>query len=148
LASLQSWLQIIKVGFAWCNWGFDGAGAGANVGWCKWGRGALCSETGCAGREEKASAPFPLLGHFRCPQVRLDRREAQTGKCESQQLSVLGKTGLVDTRKDAKLVYYSLDAKRLAELGSLIGGLAGAEPVKQMVGRTPSAGVANFARLS
>jgi DNA-binding transcriptional ArsR family regulator len=70
----------------------------------------------------------------------------------SQQLGVLRKAGLVTTRKDAKLVFYSLADEALASVSAAMGGLTGAtaspaanEPAAQ---RTPAPGVANFARLS
>lgn len=71
----------------------------------------------------------------------------------SQQLGVLRKAELVETRKDAKLVYYTLNADRLRELGALIGGLevddlAKGAPRQTSAHRTPAPGVANFARLS
>ncbi|UAB78857.1 helix-turn-helix transcriptional regulator [Erythrobacter sp. SCSIO 43205] len=66
----------------------------------------------------------------------------------SQQLGVLRKAELVATRKEAKLVFYTLNEDRLREVGALIGGLdAGAAPKTAPV-RTPAPGVANFARLS
>lgn len=66
----------------------------------------------------------------------------------SQQLGVLRRAGLVETRKSAKLVYYSRDEKRLAELGALIGGFDPAAVRSVAPARTPTPGVANFARLS
>ena len=65
----------------------------------------------------------------------------------SQQLGVLRKAGLVETRKDAKLVYYSLGSDALGELAALVGGLI---PAKRATGKplkATSAGAANFARL-
>lgn len=67
----------------------------------------------------------------------------------SQQLGVLRKAGLVETRKDAKLVFYSLDSRamaRLAECFAQLGGLAAAGAAARP--RQPSPGAANFARLS
>ncbi|TWJ06630.1 ArsR/SmtB family transcription factor [Altererythrobacter ishigakiensis] len=66
----------------------------------------------------------------------------------SQQLGVLRKAELVETRKDAKLVYYTLNEDRLVELGTLIGGLDPRATAKNVPARTPAPGVANFARLS
>lgn len=69
----------------------------------------------------------------------------------SQQLGVLRKAGLVATRKDAKLVFYSLASARLAAAVAAITTLApdsavpASEPLAQ---RTPAPGVANFARMS
>ena len=66
----------------------------------------------------------------------------------SQQLGVLRKAGLVETRKEAKLVYYRLGAERLAQIAKLIGGLAIKVDSQQRAIRSPSPGSANFARLS
>lgn len=66
----------------------------------------------------------------------------------SQQLGVLRKAGLVETRKEAKLVYYRLDKDRLAELGALVGGLDSSAVARTTPLRSPATGVANFARLS
>ena len=66
----------------------------------------------------------------------------------SQQLGVLRKAGLVETRKEAKLVYYSLNGPRLAEIAALVGGFDLSATATQRPHRTPSPGVANFARLS
>ena len=69
----------------------------------------------------------------------------------SQQLGVLRKAGLVETRKDAKLVFYSLSGKDLAAVTARMMALApggaplATEPPAQ---RTPAPGVANFARMS
>ncbi|MFN3863575.1 MAG: ArsR/SmtB family transcription factor [Erythrobacter sp.] len=72
----------------------------------------------------------------------------------SQQLGVLRKAELVETRKQAKLVYYSISAARLgavtAALAALVPGLAipPAAPAAPAALRTPAPGVANFARMS
>lgn len=80
--------------------------------------------------------------------------EAATGIVQpglSQQLGVLRKAGMVETRKDAKLVYYSLAGDNLAAVTTAMNALAPAgtasmiEPPAQ---RTPAPGVANFARMS
>ena len=68
----------------------------------------------------------------------------------SQQLGVLRKAGLVDTRKEAKLVFYSIAGEQIgavtAALAALAPGLAVApDPIPL---RTPAPGVANFARMS
>lgn len=65
----------------------------------------------------------------------------------SQQLGVLRKACLVETRKDAKLVYYKLNEDRLVELGTLIGGLDARANAKSATVRSPAPGVANFARM-
>jgi DNA-binding transcriptional ArsR family regulator len=73
----------------------------------------------------------------------------------SQQLGVLRKAKLVDTRKEAKLVYYAVAPGQIgaitAALAALSPGLAPgiappfSTPAPQ---RTPTPGAANFARLS
>lgn len=65
----------------------------------------------------------------------------------SQQLGVLRKAGLVETRKEAKLVYYRLGEEKLADLAELVGGLVQRSGTTVPL-RSPSPGVANFARLS
>lgn len=66
----------------------------------------------------------------------------------SQQLGILRKADLVETRRKAKLVIYSLNAARLTEIASLIGGADQSAPKPDIIARTPAPGVANFARLS
>jgi len=68
----------------------------------------------------------------------------------SQQLGVLRKAGLVETRKEAKLVFYSLADTQiesaLARIAALVPGTnapAGRATPKD----TPAPGVANFARM-
>ena len=66
----------------------------------------------------------------------------------SQQLGVLRKARLVETRKEAKLVYYRLDEDRLKQLGLLVGGIDGGAVAEAAPARSAAPGVANFARLS
>ncbi len=66
----------------------------------------------------------------------------------SQQLGVLRKADLVETRKEAKLVFYKLNHARLAEIGAVVGGLNEVPVREHSPSRTPSPGIANFARLS
>ena len=66
----------------------------------------------------------------------------------SQQLGILRKADLVETRKAAKLVFYSLNEDRLAAIGSMLGGHAVSRNSPPAQKHTPSPGVANFARLS
>lgn len=70
----------------------------------------------------------------------------------SQQLGVLRKAGLVVTRKDAKLVFYALAAEAIGGITDALSGLAPERPApaRAMASaqRTPTPGVANFARLS
>ncbi|QIG54560.1 winged helix-turn-helix transcriptional regulator [Altererythrobacter sp. BO-6] len=66
----------------------------------------------------------------------------------SQQLGVLRKAGLVETRKEAKLVFYRRVEPQLDALASLIGSGRERKPALQPAARTPAPGVANFARIS
>ena len=105
--------------------------------------------------EELKALAHPL--RFRIVEV-LREGERNVGEIEqasgigqptlSQQLGVLRKARLVETRKEAKLVYYRLDEDRLAELGALVSGLDAGAVAKAAPARSPAPGVANFARLS
>ncbi|VVS99019.1 ArsR/SmtB family transcription factor [Erythrobacter sp. EC-HK427] len=66
----------------------------------------------------------------------------------SQQLGVLRKAGLVDTRKQAKLVYYRLEEAPIAALAKRFESLLGPGRQPDAAVRTPSPGAANFARLT
>lgn len=66
----------------------------------------------------------------------------------SQQLAVLRNASLVQTRKEAKLVFYRLDEEKLAELSATLGGLVGLVAERGSLARPPASGVANFARLT
>jgi len=66
----------------------------------------------------------------------------------SQQLAVLRKAGLVETRKDAKLVFYKVASERFDELAQALAALgSGASPAPARK-RAATAGAANFARLA
>ncbi|MCL9998778.1 MAG: metalloregulator ArsR/SmtB family transcription factor [Erythrobacter sp.] len=79
--------------------------------------------------------------------------EAATGISQpglSQQLGVLRKAGLVETRKEAKLVFYGLADEQIGGTLSHIGALlpvANASPGRTAPTDTPAPGVANFARM-
>ena len=66
----------------------------------------------------------------------------------SQQLGVLRKADLVETRKAAKLVYYRLNEEKLSQIAMLIDGLVPTGAEAPTLLRTPSPGAANFARLT
>ncbi|MCR9179409.1 MAG: metalloregulator ArsR/SmtB family transcription factor [Erythrobacteraceae bacterium] len=69
----------------------------------------------------------------------------------SQQLGVLRKAGLVDTRKEAKLVFYSIATRQIAEVTAALAALSpgmAITPEEPAALRTPAPGVANFARMS
>lgn len=70
----------------------------------------------------------------------------------SQQLGVLRKAGLVETRKNAKLVYYSVADEQLTAVMKAIGSLGEGTPEpssenRPAAPRSASPGAANFARL-
>lgn len=79
--------------------------------------------------------------------------EAATGISQpglSQQLGVLRKAGLVETRKEAKLVFYALANERIGETLARIAALVpdgNAAPDRSAPTETPAPGVANFARM-
>lgn len=111
--------------------------------------------------EESASIEgLKALAHplrFRIIEVLRDR-ELNVGEIEavsgigqpalSQQLGVLRKAGLVETRKEAKLVFYSLVVDRLGELAQAITGSPVLPGSVSSHRRPASPGAANFARLS
>lgn len=68
----------------------------------------------------------------------------------SQQLGVLRKAGLVDTRRDAKLVFYRIQPEPLSALAiSLLAITGETEQAKSSPAtRAPASGAANFARMS
>lgn len=79
--------------------------------------------------------------------------EATTGITQpglSQQLGVLRKAGLVETRKEAKLVFYSLADERIGETLARVAALVprgNAAADRSALIETPAPGVANFARM-
>ncbi|MBI1404087.1 MAG: metalloregulator ArsR/SmtB family transcription factor [Porphyrobacter sp.] len=66
----------------------------------------------------------------------------------SQQLGVLRKAGLVETRKEAKLVFYAVAEGPMRELVAAVAALAPGGSAPAQAPRTPAPGVANFARMS
>jgi len=65
----------------------------------------------------------------------------------SQQLAVLRNSGLVKTRKDAKLVYYRIDEGKLAQVVDATQALGPSQNSSARPSKQPASGVANFARL-
>lgn len=66
----------------------------------------------------------------------------------SQQLGVLRKAGLVETRKEAKLVFYRLSLADLSVIAEAVSELSGKAAAKAQFPRKPAPGAANFARMS
>ncbi|KPF64371.1 ArsR/SmtB family transcription factor [Porphyrobacter sp. AAP60] len=69
----------------------------------------------------------------------------------SQQLGVLRKAGLVSTRKDAKLVFYSIADDQVQMVTAALSALAPHDPplpAANDTARISAPGVANFARMS
>jgi DNA-binding transcriptional ArsR family regulator len=94
---------------------------------------------------------FQIVQHLRRGEMNVGEIEQASSIAQpalSQQLGVLRKAGLVETRKQAKLVFYRLDEHRMRELGDLIGGNETGPVAQSAVLRKPAPGVANFARLS
>ena len=65
----------------------------------------------------------------------------------SQQLAVLRNAGLVQTRKDAKLVYYRIDESHLAEVVGMTKALGSPQNRPVRSSKKLTSGVANFAKL-
>ena len=65
----------------------------------------------------------------------------------SQQLAVLRKAGLVETRRQAKLVYYSIDKDRARTVLESLAFLGEPAPGTSVDKPERSRGAANFARL-
>lgn len=105
--------------------------------------------------EELKAIAHPL--RFRILQI-LREGELNVGEIEeasgigqptlSQQLGILRKAGLVETRREAKLVYYCVNKDRLSAVVEAIVGDKVLAPAQQPIVRAPSPGAANFARLS
>ena len=93
---------------------------------------------------------FQIIQLLRAGELNVGEIEQASGIGQpalSQQLGILRKAGLVETRKEAKLVFYCLKEERLAAIGTLIGGQHITRNNQPTDRRTPSPGVANFARL-
>nr|WP_276510595.1 metalloregulator ArsR/SmtB family transcription factor [Pacificimonas flava] len=66
----------------------------------------------------------------------------------SQQLAVLRNAGLVETRREAKLVFYRLRQEQLKRLSEAIAGLIDLPPPAAPRTRLVSPAAANFAKLT
>lgn len=67
----------------------------------------------------------------------------------SQQLGVLRKAGLVETRREGKQIFYRVDRARIAAVSELLNTLAGPAAERPVAPRSrPSSGAAVFARVT
>lgn len=94
---------------------------------------------------------FQIIQLLRAGELNVGEIEQASGIGQpalSQQLGILRKADLVETRKSAKLVFYSLNTDRLRAIGTLVGGQDLSEIKLPITRPASSSGVANFARLS
>ena len=97
---------------------------------------------------------FRILSALAAGERNVGEIEQVTGIAQpglSQQLGVLRKAGLVETRKEAKLVFYAVAAEAIETVTAALAGLAPGVAVASGPTdppRTPAPGVANFARMS
>ncbi len=93
---------------------------------------------------------FRILEALRSGERNVGEIEDATGIGQpalSQQLAVLRSAELVTTRRESKLVFYTLAKDEIAALADAVGDLAG--PRRSGVpARRPVPGAANFARLT
>ncbi|MDP4574816.1 metalloregulator ArsR/SmtB family transcription factor [Qipengyuania sp. G39] len=102
---------------------------------------------------------FKAIGHpvrFRVLQS-LSRSEKSVGEIEkdtkvsqpglSQQLAILRKAELVTTRREAKMVFYSLEREKIDQIADSLVKLVGAPPGLRDNHKKPTPGAANFARV-
>lgn len=93
------------------------------------------------------------LGESECNVGEIETRTGITQPALSQQLSVLRQAGLVATRREARLVFYTVDQTALDALCSSLKFLLMSEPQEQGQGgqtrpsRGDLTGAAAFARL-
>ncbi|TCD04984.1 ArsR family transcriptional regulator [Erythrobacteraceae bacterium CFH 75059] len=66
----------------------------------------------------------------------------------SQQLAVLRGAGLVQTRREAKLVFYRIDEARLSALSQMLDQLHGGSAAPSPEVRRNATGAARFARMA
>lgn len=93
---------------------------------------------------------FRILDVLRAGERNVGEIEEATGIGQptlSQQLAVLRSAGLVETRKEAKLVFYKLAMDEVAAVADAVGSLCGRSADVPVV-RRPVPGAANFARLT
>lgn len=65
----------------------------------------------------------------------------------SQQLAVLRKAGLVETRREAKMVFYRIDGEVIGQVADGIRQLGGMPEASSPQIRRPASGAANFAEM-
>lgn len=93
---------------------------------------------------------FEIIQALRGGEFNVGEIEERTGIRQptlSQQLAVLRKAGLVETRKEAKLVFYRLDEHAMSTLAKALQGFGPATPTNAEPRRKRTAGAANFARI-
>lgn len=93
---------------------------------------------------------FRILDVLRSGEHNVGEIEEATGIGQpalSQQLAVLRSAELVETRKEAKLVFYKLAKDEISALADAVGALSGRRSDVPVV-RRPVSGAANFARLT
>lgn len=81
-------------------------------------------------------AVLEMLGGDEMPVGELAERMELGMSMLSQQLAVLREAGLVNTRREGKQVYYSVNGEQLAALASAIGAL-GPDDLHQPIGSGP-----------
>ena len=94
---------------------------------------------------------FRILEALRSGERNVGEIEQATGIGQpalSQQLGVLRKAGLVETRKQAKLVFYRLGEEQLDRVSAAVAGFTQTDGARSAAKRVGSPGAANFARLS
>lgn len=93
---------------------------------------------------------FRVLEALRASELSVGEIEEATGIAQpglSQQLAVLRKAGLVETRRQAKLVFYSLDTQATGKVVDSLAGLARPARHSDSAPRRSIAGAAHFARV-
>lgn len=94
---------------------------------------------------------FRILEALRSGERNVGEIEQATGIGQpalSQQLGVLRKAGLVETRKQAKLVFYRLGEEKLDRISAAVSSFTRSKSARSGAERATSPGAANFARLS
>ncbi|MFA7440989.1 MAG: metalloregulator ArsR/SmtB family transcription factor [Sphingomonadaceae bacterium] len=113
--------------------------------------GAVASVLKVLGHDVRLKLMRTLLAHG---ETSVGELEALAGVGQpglSQQLAILRKAGLVQTRRDAKLIFYSLAPEALPDAARLISALAGVSSGDKLEGGkkapSPAGSAATFARI-